>query len=129
MRTRYRRLQLRTRKQPMTPTIRRRSFSTTRKTATRIHRSSKVRTSSTPRPKRAKPEGRHVPERIQKILANAGIGSRRSIERWVAAGRITVNGRIAKLGEQLQGRERVCLDGKPVRLTATAHARQNAALL
>jgi 23S rRNA pseudouridine2605 synthase len=64
-----------------------------------------------------------VPERIQKILANAGIGSRRSIERWVAAGRITVNGRVAKLGEQLQGRERVCLDGKPVRLTATAHAR------
>ena len=32
---------------------------------------------------------------------------------------ITVNGRVAKLGEQIQGRERVCLDGKPVRLTAT----------
>ena len=64
-----------------------------------------------------------MPERIQKTLANAGIGSRRSIERWVAAGRITVNGRVAKLGEQLQGRERVCLDGKPVRLTATKHSR------
>jgi 23S rRNA pseudouridine2605 synthase len=64
-----------------------------------------------------------VPERIQKILANAGIGSRRSIERWVAEGRITVDGRIAKLGEQLQGRERVCFDGKPVRLTAAKLAR------
>jgi len=64
-----------------------------------------------------------VPERIQKILANAGIGSRRSIERWVAEGRITVDGRIAKLGEQLQGRERVCLDGKPIRLTAAKFAR------
>jgi len=64
-----------------------------------------------------------VPERIQKVLANAGIGSRRSIERWVAEGRITVNGRIAKLGEQLQGRERVCLDGKPIRLVTTAFAR------
>lgn len=57
------------------------------------------------------------------MLANAGIGSRRSIERWVAEGRITVDGRIAKVGEQLQGRERVCFDGKPVRLTAAKLAR------
>jgi 23S rRNA pseudouridine2605 synthase len=64
-----------------------------------------------------------VPERIHKLLANAGIGSRRSIERWVAEGRITVDGRVAKLGEQLQGRERVCFDGKPVRLTAKVLAR------
>ncbi len=64
-----------------------------------------------------------MPERIHKVLANAGIGSRRSIERWVAEGRITVDGRVAKLGEQLQGRERVCFDGKPIRLTAAALAR------
>ena len=64
-----------------------------------------------------------MPERIHKVLANAGIGSRRSIERWVAEGRITVDGRIAKLGEQLQGRERVCFDGKPIRLTAAKLAR------
>ena len=64
-----------------------------------------------------------MPERIQKVLANAGIGSRRSIERWVAEGRITVDGRIAKIGEQLQGRERVCFDGKPIRLAAGKLAR------
>ena len=64
-----------------------------------------------------------MPERIHKVLANVGLGSRRSIERWVAEGRITVDGRVAKLGEQLQGRERVCFDGKPVRLTAAKLAR------
>ena len=64
-----------------------------------------------------------MPERIHKVLANAGIGSRRTIERWVAEGRITVDGRVAKLGEQLQGRERVCVDGKPIRLTAAKLAR------
>lgn len=64
-----------------------------------------------------------MPERIHKLLANAGVGSRRSIERWVAEGRITVDGRVAKVGEQLQGRERVCLDGKPIRLAAATHAR------
>ena len=64
-----------------------------------------------------------MPERIHKVLANVGLGSRRSIERWVAEGRITVDGRVAKVGEQLQGRERVCFDGKPIRLTAAKLAR------
>ncbi len=64
-----------------------------------------------------------MPERIHKVLANVGLGSRRSIERWVSEGRITVDGRVAKLGEQLEGRERVCFDGKPVRLTAAKLAR------
>ena len=64
-----------------------------------------------------------LPERIHKVLANAGLGSRRSIERWVAEGRITVDGRVAKLGERLRGRERVCFDGKPIRLSAAKLAR------
>lgn len=61
-----------------------------------------------------------MPERIQKALANAGLGSRREIERWVAEGRITIDGRVAKLGDHVVGRERVCVDGRPVRAFSAA---------
>jgi 23S rRNA pseudouridine2605 synthase len=51
-------------------------------------------------------------ERLQKLLAGAGHGSRRGIEVWLRAGRITVNGRVAKLGDRATGTDRICLDGK-----------------
>ena len=43
------------------------------------------------------------PVRIHKLLADAGIGSRREIERWITEGRIMVNGRPAEVGERLTG--------------------------
>jgi 23S rRNA pseudouridine2605 synthase len=55
-------------------------------------------------------------ERLQKVLANAGAGSRRQIERWIAEGRIVVNGKTAQLGDRLVGTERVRLDGREIRL-------------
>jgi len=53
-------------------------------------------------------------ERLQKLLANAGHGSRRQIEAWIAAGRVTVNGRVASLGERAGTADRICLDGAPL---------------
>ncbi len=50
-------------------------------------------------------------ERLQKLLANAGHGSRRQIEAWIAAGRVAVNGRIAQLGDRAEVADQICLDG------------------
>ncbi|RMG38234.1 MAG: rRNA pseudouridine synthase [Gammaproteobacteria bacterium] len=53
-------------------------------------------------------------ERLQKLLANAGLGSRREIERWIQEGRITVNGRPARLGTRATREDRIEVDGRPV---------------
>ncbi len=57
-------------------------------------------------------------ERVQKVLAQAGYGSRREIERWIQAGRVSVNGTQITLGDRVSARDRITLDGKPVRLAA-----------
>lgn len=54
-------------------------------------------------------------QRLQKFLAQAGFGSRRQVEDWIREGRLSVNGTVAKLGEQVQGHEAIYLDGKPLR--------------
>lgn len=57
------------------------------------------------------PEG----ERLQKVLARAGIGSRRASEELIAAGRVTVGGEVAVLGRRVDPeRDRIELDGVPV---------------
>lgn len=56
------------------------------------------------------------PERLQKLLAAAGLGSRREIEGWISAGRVSVDGRVAQLGDRATPADRVCVDGKPVAL-------------
>jgi 23S rRNA pseudouridine2605 synthase len=51
---------------------------------------------------------------LQKLLAAAGLGSRREIEGWIAAGRVTVNGAVAELGARALPSDEISVDGKPV---------------
>ena len=53
--------------------------------------------------------------RLQKILAECGIASRRKAEELIAAGRVTVNGYVAHLGDSaLPGKDRIAVDGQTI---------------
>jgi 23S rRNA pseudouridine2605 synthase len=79
-----------------------------------------------PRRPRARPAGRKAaaPEaadtsaRVQKLLAAAGVGSRREVERWIREGRLKINGAVPELGARLGPRDKITLDGRPVRMRA-----------
>lgn len=57
-----------------------------------------------------------TPERLQKLLAKYGIGSRRKIEEFIEQGRVRVNGRVAKLGDKASDRDKVSFDNKALYL-------------
>jgi 23S rRNA pseudouridine2605 synthase len=57
-------------------------------------------------------------QRLQKALAQLGLGSRREAEAWIRAGRLTVNGTIATLGTRVRPTDQVRLDGRLVRQRA-----------
>ena len=60
-------------------------------------------------------------ERLQKLLARANLGSRRASESIIAAGRVTVNGRVAKVGDKADPAvDRVLVDGRPLFATERA---------
>lgn len=55
-------------------------------------------------------------ERLQKLLSACGVGSRRAMEEWITAGRVTVNGQVAQLGDKADlNRDEICVDGVPLR--------------
>ena len=53
-----------------------------------------------------------ITERLHKVLANAGLGSRRSIEERIAAGEIRINGEVAQIGAQINNGDRVEIDSR-----------------
>lgn len=73
---------------------------------------------SSPKPPTNPPQA----ERLQKLLAAAGYGSRRQIEAWIDAGRLSVNGRPARLGDRALAADRIELDGKVLGLKAAGAA-------
>ena len=63
------------------------------------------------------------PERLQKALAQRGLGSRRAMEEWIRAGRVTINGRTARLGERVSAEDRIGVDGRQLPALAPSRPR------
>lgn len=59
-------------------------------------------------------------EKLQKALADRGFGSRREMERWIAAGRVTVNGQVAGIGARVDDADDIVVDGRKVAKAASA---------
>ena len=64
-----------------------------------------------------------TPERIQKVLARMGLGSRREIESWIKEGRIVVNGKLARLGDAITDKDKVQLDKKQIKFPRKTNSR------
>ena len=79
--------------------------------------------------------GRRLPEdcpgasvKLQKALADAGFGSRRELEEWISAGRISVNAQPAHIGQRIVPADKVRVNGKLVHLRFAAERRQRVLL-
>ena len=55
-------------------------------------------------------------DRIHKVLANAGHGSRREIETLIRNGKISVNGKLATIGQNIEPKDRITINSRPIRL-------------
>lgn len=62
-------------------------------------------------------------QKLQKVLANLGLGSRRKMERWIEEGRLTVDGSVATLGDRVHAGQALRLDGKPLEVDAAEQVR------
>jgi 23S rRNA pseudouridine2605 synthase len=55
-------------------------------------------------------------EKLQKVLARSGLGSRREVEHWIQAGRVAVNGKVASLGERISHSAEIYVDGREIKI-------------
>ena len=62
-------------------------------------------------------------EKLQKVLATAGLGSRRELEKWISAGRVSVNGSVAKLGDRAEADDRIMVDGRAIKIVTDDNPR------
>lgn len=53
-------------------------------------------------------------EKLQKVLARSGLGSRREMERWIEQDRVTIDGKAARLGDRVVAAQRIEVDGRPL---------------
>ncbi|MCF4009240.1 23S rRNA pseudouridine(2605) synthase RluB [Rheinheimera sp. UJ63] len=57
-------------------------------------------------------------EKLQKVLARAGVGSRREMEDWISRGRVSVDGKPATLGDRVEPTQAIRVDGHPVQIAS-----------
>ena len=67
-------------------------------------------------------------EKLQKVLASLGLGSRREIERWIQQGRVSIATQVARLGDRVDRNAKVFIDGKPIQLLASTPLRRRVLL-
>ncbi len=70
-----------------------------------------------------------VKERLQKVMARAGLGSRRQVEDWIREGRVSVNGEPAELGLKVNETDSITVDGKVVSVRASSAAKDRPRVL
>lgn len=77
---------------------------------------------STPRKTKVEPpKAPGTPERVQKLIAAAGLASRREAERWIEEGRVQVNGHTIHLGDQATRKDKVTVNGAPITFPARVY--------
>ena len=62
-------------------------------------------------------------EKLQKVLARAGLGSRREMERWIEHGRVAIEGKAAQVGDRVYRGQRIEVDGKALAADEAAATR------